>query len=96
MITYYNIPGGNINQSQLKKGIIMETFAKVIGIAVIGIIAIIVVGLIMSLPVMWLWNGCLVAAIPGIKTIGWMQAWGIMILSGILFKNTTTSSSSSN
>jgi hypothetical protein len=70
----------------------METIAKVIGIAVVGIAAIIVLGLILSLPVMWLWNACLVAAIPGIKEIGWLQAWGIMILCGLLFKNTSSSS----
>jgi hypothetical protein len=72
----------------------METFIKVVGLAIVGFIAIVVLGLLMSLPVMWLWNGCLVAAIPGIKTIGWTQAWGIMILSGILFKNSSSTSSS--
>lgn len=70
----------------------METVAKVIGIAVGGIAAIIVLGLILSLPVMWLWNACLVAAIPGIKEIGWLQAWGILILCGLLFKNKSSSS----
>jgi hypothetical protein len=73
----------------------METIAKVIGIAVVGIVAIVVLGLILSLPVMWLWNACLVAAIPGIKEIGWLQAWGILILCGMLFKNSSSSSSSS-
>jgi len=70
----------------------METIAKVIGLAVVGIVAIVVLGLILSLPVMWLWNACLVAAIPGIKEIGWLQAWGILILCGLLFKNASSSS----
>ena len=74
----------------------METVVKVIGIAVVGVVAIVVLGLILSLPVMWLWNACLVAAIPGIKEIGWLQAWGILILCGLLFKNSSSSSSSSN
>ena len=74
----------------------METFVKVVGIAVLGVIAVVVVGLIMSLPVMWLWKGCLVAANPGIKEIGWLQAWGIMILCGMLFNKGSTSTSSSN
>lgn len=65
----------------------METFAKVIGLA----IAIVVVGLLFSLPIMWLWNACLVAAIPGVKEIGWLQAWGINILCGMLFKGTSGS-----
>lgn len=70
----------------------METIAKVIGLAVVGIVGIVVLGLILSLPVMWLWNACLVAAIPGIKEIGWLQAWGILILCGLLFKNSSSSS----
>lgn len=70
----------------------METVAKIIGLAVVGIVAIVVLGLILSLPVMWLWNACLVAAIPGIKEIGWLQAWGILILCGLLFKNSSSSS----
>jgi hypothetical protein len=74
----------------------METVVKVVGIAVVGIAVIVVLGLILSLPVMWLWNACLVAAIPGIKEIGWLQAWGILVLCGLLFKNSSSSSSSSN
>lgn len=70
----------------------METIAKMIGLAVVGIVGIVVLGLILSLPVMWLWNACLVAAIPGIKEIGWLQAWGILILCGLLFKNSSSSS----
>ena len=69
----------------------METFAKIVGLAVVGIGVVVFLGLLCSLPVMWLWNGCLVAAIPGIKEIGWLQAWGIMILCGFLFKPATTS-----
>ena len=42
--------------------------------------------LFLSLPVMWLWNGCLVGAIAGVAEIGWLQAWGISILSTLLFK----------
>jgi hypothetical protein len=57
-------------------------------LALIGIVALIViVGLIMSFPVMLLWNGCLVGAIAGINEISWLQAWGIMILFGLLFKS---------
>lgn len=72
----------------------MDTFIKIVGLAVVGLGAIVVLGLLFSLPVMWLWNLCLVAAIPGIKEIGWLQAWGIMILCGFLFKNSTASSKS--
>ena len=66
---------------------LLSTIMLVIG----GIALIAVLGLLFSLPVMWLWNAALVPAIPGIKTIGWLQAWGILILSGLLFKPTVSS-----
>ena len=70
----------------------MELFVKALAFVVTGVGLIVFFGLLMSLPVMWLWNACLVAAIPGIKEIGWLQAWGILILSGLLFKNSSTAS----
>jgi hypothetical protein len=69
----------------------METIAKVIGLAILGIVVITILGLLFSLPVMLLWNACLVPAIPGLAQIGWLQAWGISILCGFLFKNSTSS-----
>jgi len=62
---------------------ITEAFFLIVGIVV-------VLGLLFSYPVMLLWNGCLVPAVDGVKEIGWLQAWGIMILTGILFKTTVT------
>lgn len=50
----------------------------------------IVFGLAMSLPVMLLWNGCLVGAVAGVNEISWLQAWGILILFGFLFKPSPT------
>ena len=44
------------------------------------------VGIILSLPIMLLWNYCLVPAIPTLVEISWLQAWGIYILFNILFK----------
>jgi len=64
----------------------METLFKIVGLLIAAVTVIVFFGLLFSLPVMWLWNACLVAAIPGIKEIGWLQAWGIMILCGLLFK----------
>jgi len=49
------------------------------------------VSFLMAWPVMMLWNGCLVDAVPNFKEITWMQAWGINILFGILFKETSVS-----
>jgi hypothetical protein len=50
----------------------------------------VVLGLIMSYPIMLLWNACLVPAIPSIHEIEWLQAWGIMFLCGLLFKSDIT------
>lgn len=68
----------------------MEKFIAAIMLAIGGIALLAILGLLFSLPVMWLWNGCLVAAIPGIKPIGWLQAWGILILCNFLFKPTVS------
>jgi hypothetical protein len=70
----------------------MEKFIAAIALAIGGIALIAVVGLLFSLPVMWLWNVALVPAIPGLVKIGWLQAWGILILCNFLFKPTVSSS----
>lgn len=61
---------------------------KSIGIVLFAVFTIVVIGLILSLPVMLLWNHALVPAVSGLHEIGWLQAWGILILFGILFKTT--------
>jgi len=35
----------------------------------------VLLGLIVSYPIMILWNNCLVGAIAGANEIGWLQAW---------------------
>jgi hypothetical protein len=59
---------------------------EVIGTILFTMLVIIVIGLIVSWPLMMLWNYCLVGAITGVNPIGWLQAWGLLILSGLLFK----------
>ena len=71
----------------------MEDLFKLIGLVIAWLVVIVVVGLLFSLPVMLLWNAALVPAIPGIKTIGWLQAWGILMLCGFLFKPNTAGKS---
>ena len=44
---------------------------------------------------MFLWNSCLVAAIPAVSAVGYWQMYGLYLLFHILFKatvNTTTKS----
>lgn len=68
--------------------------AKLIGLVIVGVgsfftmaLTILLIGLLISYPVMWLWNACLVGFIPGIVGIEhWWHAWGILVLCGILFR----------
>ena len=90
---HYKIPGGVTQKTINRKEIKMETILKAMGLVVAAFALIVVFGLLLSLPVMLLWNLCLVPAIPGIAEIGWLQAWGIMILCGFLFKPITASKS---
>ena len=72
----------------------MNSFFTAIGALVTVVVFIVVFGLLMSLPVMWLWNYSLVPAVSGVKELGWLQSWGMLILCGLLFKNSSASSSS--
>ena len=59
--------------------------------AYIGLLVVLVLfSFLLAWPVMELWNGCLVPAVEGVNPIGWLQAWGIQFLFGILFKTTVT------
>lgn len=51
------------------------------------------VALLLGLPLMWLWNW-LMPDLFGLKEIGFWQAVGLNFLSSILFKSSSTSSSS--
>ena len=60
-------------------------------IGVLG--ALLFVSFLLSWPVYMLWNGCFVDAINGVNEITWLQAWGLSVLFGLLFKTTITSKS---
>lgn len=60
----------------------METLLKVLG----AIALIVVLAIIFSLPTMWLWNW-LMPVLFGLTKISWVQALGINVLSGILFRS---------
>ena len=63
-------------------------------LVVVGSIAVILgLSFLLAWPVMLLWNGCLVDAVTVVKPIGWVQAWGIAILTGFLFKTSVTTKS---
>ena len=62
----------------------MEELYKALGGFVLGVMLVLAVGLVLSWPVMMLWNNCLVDAIVGLQDITWLQAWGIAILARLL------------
>lgn len=68
----------------------MNALVTAVGGIVTIIAMVIILGLVMSWPVMMLWNGCLVDAVSGVKEIGWLQAWGILVLCGMLFKTSVS------
>jgi hypothetical protein len=70
----------------------MEQLGGMLGIFVLFVAMVVAAGLLLSLPVWLLWNGCLVGAVAGVAEITWLQAWGIMILCAFLFKSNVSSS----
>jgi hypothetical protein len=63
--------------------------AHIVGIVVGGIVLLFAVAALMSLPVMLLWDW-LMPTIFGLPEITWFQAWGLLFLSGLLFKSHVT------
>ena len=56
----------------------------------LGAIALVVfLSFLLSYPVFLLWNGCLVGAISGVAEVTWLQAWGLTVLCGFLFNQTS-------
>jgi hypothetical protein len=68
----------------------MAKFLDSFTVLIMMILTVVFFGLLLSLPVMLLWNYALVGAIVGVNQIGWWQAWGIMVLCGFLFKSSVT------
>jgi hypothetical protein len=66
----------------------MEKIAVVIGAVVLGLATLVLISFLLSWPVYMLWNGCLVGAVAGVSEVTWLQAWGLTILCGFLFKTT--------
>lgn len=65
---------------------------KVIVAVVMAAVMAVVFGALFAIPVMLLWDA-LIPSLFGLGTITWLQAWGLLILCGLLFKNTNSSQS---
>lgn len=80
----------------------MKTFGTIVA-AIIGIVAFVVaLALLISLPVMLLWNWLVPVVFPPhegvafiVQEITWLQALGILLLTGFLFKSSAVSAKSS-
>jgi len=66
----------------------MEKAIAVIIAGLIGLVVLVFFSFILSWPLYMLWNGCLVGAIQGVNEVTWLQAWGLNILFGLMFKTT--------
>lgn len=66
----------------------MDKLTAILGTVVVLLCGICVLSLIMAIPTMLLWNW-LLPDIFGIKEISLLQALGINVLCGIMFKDTT-------
>ena len=64
----------------------MRNFPKVIGAIVIAIVILLLVAVLFAIPTLLLWNW-LMPVLFGLKTITLFQAWGVNVLTGILFKS---------
>jgi hypothetical protein len=65
----------------------MEKLMLIVG----GIALVVLFSFLLSWPVYMLWNGCLVGAVDGVHEVDWLNAWGISLLCGFLFKPHTVS-----
>ena len=71
-----------------------DTIVLAIALGLGGVALVVVFGAVLALPVMWLWNGVLpnLFATAVIKPIDFWNAWGLLILCGLLFKGSSSSS----
>ena len=63
--------------------ILYKFFGVFLTVLLLGVL----LSFILSWPIMVLWNSCLVPAIQGVNEIDWMQAWGLSLLAGFLFRS---------
>ena len=70
----------------------MEKVVVVVGAIVLGITSLLLLSFLLSWPVYMLWNGCLVGAVAGVSEVSWLQAWGLTVLCGFLFKSNVSTS----
>lgn len=68
------------------------TVEGVVGTIVLAVLLVFIIAVLVAFPTMWLWNW-LMPQIFGLTTITLMQAFGLNLLTGILFGGRSTSKS---
>lgn len=63
----------------------MKEVIKGIALVIGGLV---IFGLLIGFPIMWLWNW-LMPDLFGVPEIGFWEAWGLYMLSNVLFKSTS-------
>jgi hypothetical protein len=59
--------------------------------AIVGALAVVIgLSLLLAVPVWLLWNTCLVGAVAGVNEVTLLQAWGLNLLAGLMFKTNVT------
>lgn len=66
----------------------MEKGIAIIVAGTVALVVLVVISFLLSWPLYMLWNGCLVGAIRGVNEVTWLQAWGLNVLFGLMFKTT--------
>ena len=64
----------------------MRDIITILGTIVVTVAGILLFSFLCSWPVYMLWNYCLVGAVAGVNEVSWLQAWGLAVLCGLLFK----------
>jgi len=68
----------------------MRDIITILGTIVVTVAGILLFSFLCSWPVYMLWNYCLVGAVAGVNEVSWLQAWGLAVLCGLLFKTTVS------
>lgn len=69
-----------------------ENIAEAIAVFITALCVLFLFSLILALPLLWLWNATM-PELFGLKEINWWMAWKLMLLSSIIFKSFSVSSS---
>lgn len=67
----------------------MNSLGTVVATVILGLALIVFISFLLALPVMLLWDA-VIPAIFGLPEITWLQAWGLSLLCGLLFKSHIT------